>query len=61
MAQDEVKAVEGLGIDRRSSAADEPEVDHLRYVDEELADAEQRVQDAITYRDELKKQKQERA
>jgi hypothetical protein len=61
MAEDNVKATEGLKIDRRLSVPDEPERDHLEYLDEEIADAEQRVKDATAHRDELKKQKRERA
>lgn len=61
MAEDAVKATEGLKIDRRTAVPDEPERDHLEYLDEELADAEQRLQDAKNHLDELKKQKRERA
>jgi hypothetical protein len=61
MAQDDVKATEGISVDRRQAVSDEPERDHLEYLDEELADAEQRVKDAQAHRDEIKKQKRERA
>ena len=61
MAQDGAKASDGLAIDKRLSAAAEEDSDHLRYLDEEIADAEQRVKDATTHLDALKKQKKERS
>ena len=61
MAEDKVKATEGLRIDRRLAAADEPEVDHLTYLDEEIADAEQRLADAKQHLDQLKQQKRSRS
>jgi uncharacterized protein (DUF342 family) len=60
MAQDSAKATDGVKVDRRL-ASPEPENDHLMYLAEEISDAEQRVKDATSHLDQLKKQKRERS
>jgi uncharacterized protein (DUF342 family) len=60
-ANDSAKAADGIRVDRRLAVPADDQYDHLRYLEEEIADAEQRVKDATDHLQALKKQKQERS
>ena len=61
MAKDSAEAVDGVRVDKRASVPEDDDIDNLIFLDEEIADAEQRVKDAQAHLDALKKTKKDRS
>jgi septal ring factor EnvC (AmiA/AmiB activator) len=60
MAKDSAEASDSVRVDKQAAETDATP-DHLTRLDDEIAEAEQRVDDATAHLEELKTQKRERS